>query len=129
MPVVYQIDQSRNIIHTSCYGEVTLYEVLDHFFALEQDSACPKHLDVLLNLTESETVPTSGQLRVVSEEIARVKGKVQFGACAVVVGSDALFGAAMVFEVLAARGFRVTKIFRELDPAEAWLRQEQQRPN
>ena len=129
MPVVYEIDQSRNTIHTSCIGETTLYEVVEHFHTLEEDPACPKHLDVLLNLSDQENVPSSSQLRIVSEEITRVKGRVQFGACAIVVGNDALFGAAMVFEVLAARGFRVTKIFRERDAAEAWLERVSQRPN
>jgi len=129
MPVVYEIDQTRNTIHTSCIGDVTLYEVVEHFHTLEEDPACPKHLDVLLNLSEQESVPSSSQLRIVSEEIARVRSRVEFGACAIVVGSDALFGAAMVFEVLAARGFRVTKIFRDRDAALSWLERVQQRPN
>jgi len=130
MPVVYEIDQSRNTIHTSCIGDVTLYEVVEHFQTLEQDPACPSHLDVVLNLSDQASVPSTSQLRIVSEEIARVKGRVQFGACAIVVGNDALYGAAMVFEVLAARGFRVTKIFRDRDAALSWLwRQQQQRPN
>jgi hypothetical protein len=129
MPVVYEIDQSRNTIHTTCVGDTTLYEVVEHFHTLEQDPDCPSHLDVLLNLSEQENVPSSSQLRIVSEEITRVKGRVQFGACAIVVGNDALFGAAMVFEVLAARGFRVTKIFRERDAALSWLERVQQRPN
>ena len=129
MPVVYEIDQSRNTIHTSCIGDTTLYEVVEHFHELEQDPSCPSHLDVLLNLSEQESVPSSPQLRIVSEEIARVKGRVQFGACAIVVGNDALYGAAMVFEVLAARGFRVTKIFRDRDAALSWLERVSQRPN
>jgi len=129
MPVVYEIDQSRNTIHTRCIGDVTLYEVVEHFHVLEEDPACPSHLDVLLNLAEQETIPSSSQLRIVSEEISRVKGRVQFGACAIVVANDALFGAAMVFEVLAARGFRVTKIFRDRDAALSWLWREKQQPN
>ena len=129
MPVVYEIDQSRNTIYTDCVGDVTLYDVVQHFHTLEEDPACPKHLDVLLNLADQESVPSSSQLRIVSEEISRVKGRVQFGACAIVVANDALFGAAMIFEVLAARGFRVTKIFRERDAALSWLWRQRQRPN
>ena len=124
MPVVYEIDQSKNTIHTSCIGDVTLFEVLDHFRALVDDPSCPKELDVLLNLAEQETVPTSAQLRVVGEEMSRVRPRVQFGACAIVVATDALFGTAMVFEVIAARSFRVTRIFRELASATSWLEQE-----
>ena len=129
MPVVYEIDQGRNTIHTNCVGDVTLFEVVDHFVTLEKDPSCPPQLDVLLDLTESESVPTSSQLRVVSEEVARVRPRVQFGACAIVVASDAHFGAAMVFEVLAARSFRVTKIFRDADAACSWLELERRPPN
>ena len=52
MPVVYEIDQSRNTIYTSCIGDTTLYEVVEHFHTLEEDPACPSNLDVLLNLSE-----------------------------------------------------------------------------
>ena len=129
MPVVYEIDQSRNTIYTNCVGDTTLYEVVEHFHTLADDPNCPSHLDVLLNLSEQESVPSSSQLRIVSEEISRVKPRVQFGACAIVVANDALYGAAMVFEVLAARGFRVTKIFRDRDAALSWLERVSQRPN
>ena len=121
MPVTYDIDKTQEIIRTKCFGEVTLPQVTAHFHALSQDRDCPSRLDVLLDLRESATLPTSDQLRAVSEEIRRLREKVQFGACAILAGTDALFGTAMVFEVFAARGFRVTKVFRELAEAEIWL--------
>jgi hypothetical protein len=66
-------------------------------------------------------IPGTEQLKAVSEEISRLRDRVRFGAGAIVVSTDAFFGNAMVFEVLAARSFRVTKIFRSLEEAEAWL--------
>ena len=51
----------------------------------------------------------------------RLRSRVRFGICAILVGSDAVFGTAMVFEVAAARNFRVTKVFRDAGEAEAWL--------
>ncbi|SRR6266540_2308203 len=121
MPVSYEIAKARGIIRTTCAGRVTFGEVVDHFQALEQDPDCPKRLDVLLDLRETTTLPTSDQLRAVSEEIGRIRSKVQFDACAILAATDALFGSAMVFEVFAARRFRATKVFREPDEAEAWL--------
>ena len=62
-----------------------------------------------------------------TEKIGRLRDNVRFGACAIVVGSDAWFGTAQVFEVLAARNFAATKIFREVGAAETWLEDQRSR--
>jgi hypothetical protein len=85
----------------------------------------PKRLDVVLDLSQTTSLPSSDQLRAVSKEIGRIRGTVQFGACAIVAGTEALFGTALVFEVLAARGFLVTKVFRLSSTAEVWLKAQQ----
>ena len=121
MPVFYEIQKEDNLIRTRCVGQVTLHEVLEHFRDLEQDADCPPYLDVMLDLTGTQTVPTSAELRSVSDQIRRVRGTVEFGICAIVTGSDAVYGSAMVFEVIAARNFRVTKVFQDRADAENWL--------
>lgn len=121
MPVTYAIDRARGIIRTSCTGYVTADDVAEHFETLVRDPDCPHVLDVLLDLTETMSVPSSAKLRVVAEDIRRIRERVQFGACAIVVATDALHGALMVFEVMAARSFRTTKIFRDVGEAAAWL--------
>ncbi len=121
MPVTYQIDKDQSLIRTQCTGPVTLPEVLAHFHELEIDDDCPRQLDVMLDLTQQATIPSSDQLRAVSKEILRIRPTIKFGSCAIVASSDALFGTALVFEVFAARGFRATKVFRQTSTAEAWL--------
>jgi len=121
MPVTYQIDKSQSVIRTQCTGPVTLPEVLAHFHELEIDEDTPRQLDVVLDLTQNVTIPSSDQLRAVSKEILRIRPTVKFGSCAIVASNDAIFGTALVFEVFAARGFRATKVFRQLSTAEAWL--------
>jgi hypothetical protein len=121
MPVLYRIDAALGLIRTRCVGDVTFSEVAEHFRALEADPDCPERLDVLLDLRETSSLPTDLQLKAVSEEIARIRRTVQFGACAIVASSDVLFGTAKVFEVVAARVFRVTDVFRGPAAAEAWL--------
>lgn len=103
MPVIYTIDGANAIVRTRCIGHVTLPEVLDHFAALEKDPRCPRRLDVLLDLRSLTSLPTSDQLRAVSQEIDRIRGRVEFGACAIVADQDAVIGTAMVFEVFAPR--------------------------
>lgn len=121
MPVTYTIDKPLGLIRTRCFGHVTLPEVIAHFRELEIDEECPKRLDVILDLSDTTSLPSSEQLRTVTEKIAQLRGSLRFGACAIVVGSDAWFGTAQVFEVLAARSFSATKIFREIGAAETWL--------
>jgi hypothetical protein len=121
MPVIYTIDTKEKIIRTRCVGNVTLKEVIDHFRILEQDPDCPDHLDVLLDLTETTSVPAANQIACVPNELKRIQGKVRFGVCAMVSDRDVLFGMLRMFGVVAEPYFRKTRVFRETPEAEAWL--------
>jgi len=121
MPVVYEIDKSRGLIRTTCIGNVTLEEVLGHFQALEHDPVCPDSVDVLLDLTACGSKPDRGELQDVSSEIGRISGRVRFGACAVVVSSDVMFGTSRMFTTLAGIYFRDAQVFRAASDAEEWL--------
>jgi len=121
MPVTYTIDKPLGLIRTCCSGHVTLPEVIAHFRELEIDEECPPRLDVILDLSDTTSLPSTEQLRAVSEKIGQIRSNVRFGACAIVVRTDAWFGTAQVFEVLAARSFSATEIFLEVTAAETWL--------
>jgi hypothetical protein len=120
--VTYQIDKAKGIIRTRCTGMVTIEEVIEHFHTLEQDpECCPDHVDVLLDLTEEITIPTKENLQDVAHEIRRIRGRVQFGALAIVACTDALFGMSRMLEVFAGQYFRETCVFRSVSEAEEWL--------
>jgi hypothetical protein len=121
VPVTYEIDKARNLIRTRCEGTVLLEDVVAHFHTLEKDPDCPEHLDVLLDLSGTLTLPTPAKLRVVSDEIGRVRSRVGFGNCAIVVDREALYGIARMFEVFASGRFHATQVFRDRTEAEAWL--------
>jgi hypothetical protein len=121
MPVKYQIDKANKIIRTRCSGPVTIEEVVDHFRVLERDPDCPDRLDVLLDLSEATSVPKKENLQEVTVEIGRIRGRVQFGTCAIVACTDALFGMLRMFEVFAEQYFRESCVFRTASEAEAWL--------
>ena len=121
MPVTYVIDAQERLIRTRCIGDVTFEEVIDHFQTLQQDPACPPRLDVLLDLSETSTLPESRQLETVSHQIAGVRGRVQFDLCAVIAPREALFGMMRMFEVMAQAHFRSTCVLRTAAEAEAWL--------
>jgi hypothetical protein len=121
MPVTYQIDAESGIIRTRCIGAVTLKEVLGHFQDLIRDPDCPRRLDVLLDLSEETSLPESEEIRIVAYEISRVRERVEFGTCAVVACSDALYGMLRMFQVFTEEVFAETWVFRSLSEAEAWL--------
>jgi hypothetical protein len=121
MTVTYRIDQAKRRIHTRCVGAVTLDEVLQHFADLVRDPDCPGRLDVLLDLSETTSLPTSYQLTAVTTEVARVRPRVQFDGCAIIATQDALFGMARMFEVFAENYFGATRVFRTMDEGTSWL--------
>ena len=121
MPVTYEIDKAAGIIRTRCTGEVTIEEVVEHFHVLEQDPDCPSRLDVLLDVCDETSVPTSENLRHVTCQIGRIRGTVEFGNCAIVACSDGLYGMLRMFQVFAEEYFRESYVFRTLAEAEQWL--------
>jgi hypothetical protein len=121
MSVTYQIDQAKHRIHTRCLGAVTLDEVVQHFADLMRDPDCPARLDVLLDLSEMTSLPTSSNLTGVTTELARVRPRVQFDGCAIIATQDALFGMARMFEVFAENYFGATRVFRTIDEGASWL--------
>lgn len=121
MPVVYEIDAPNGLIRTRCVGDVTLEDVLEHFKTLAQDPECPEHLDVLLDLCQQTSLPRSYELKEVTWAIRKIQGRVQFGACAVVVCTNALYGMLRVFQVFTEGVFGKVEVFRSAEAANAWL--------
>ena len=121
MPVTYEIDKANRIIRTRCIGAVTIEEVVDHFRVLEGDPDCPDRIDVLLDLSEVTSLPNRGNLQDVTRAMSRIRDRVQFGSCAIVACTDALFGFIRMFEVLAEPHFSESHVFWTLTEAEAWL--------
>lgn len=126
MPVRYEIDAERGRVHTRCTGEVTIEEVMAHFGELAADPARPGRLDVLLDLTRTETIPSSDEIGRVAEKVASLAGSIRWGHCAVVASRDVLFGMGRVFQAFVDDQFSHTNVFRGLDEAERWL--DAQRP-
>jgi hypothetical protein len=120
-PVSYSIDDVEKLIRTTCLSPLTFADVLDHLRTLKDDPACSGRLDVLLDVSDADSLPAATQLGAVATELAGVRAKVQFGNCAVVAPRNAMFGMMRMFEVLAARYFDAIQVFRSSAEAEAWL--------
>ena len=127
MPVTYVVDPDRRLILTRCHGDLRLDEVLNHFEVLEQDPACPAEADVLLELSTVTTLPEAPQLRMAADRVGAAARRVRFRACAIVVGSEAMYGMIRMFEVFAEKHFEATSVVRTWDDAIAWLNGERSR--
>jgi hypothetical protein len=125
LPVTYKIDTEKKLIRTKCAGNVTLQEVMDHFRSLSQDPDCPRRLDVVLDLSEAESLPDTRQIFFVISELKEIRDRVRFDACAILACRDALYGMMRVFEALAEECFRTTRTFRVAAEAEAWVAAQQ----
>ncbi len=121
MPVTYSIDTTRRLIRTACTRPLTFVQVIDHFRQLHDDPACAGRLDVLLDVTDADMLPSSSQLEAVGAAASAIRKKVQFGACAIVAASDAMFGMMRVFEVQAGSYFGAMRVFRNSGEARKWL--------
>ncbi|HEY6369752.1 MAG TPA: hypothetical protein VIX37_04180 [Candidatus Sulfotelmatobacter sp.] len=121
MPVTYSIDTTRRLIRTACTRPLTFAQVIAHFRELNDDPACSQRLDVLLDVTDGDTLPNSSQLGAVGAAASAIRKKVQFGFCAVVADSDAMFGMMRVFAVQAGAYFDAIRVFRSAGEAEKWL--------
>jgi hypothetical protein len=87
--------------------------VIEHFRELYRDPVCSGHLDVLLDVSQADTLPEPGQLGPINAELGAIRDKVRFGLCAIVATRDAMFGMMRMFEVLARP--------RASSDPEAWL--------
>jgi hypothetical protein len=121
VPVTYQIDTARKLIHTTCSAPLKFEQVIEHFRALKEDPACTGHLDVLLDVSTADTLPVSSQLGPISAALGAVRAKVQFGVCAIIAPRDAMFGMMRIFEIAAGSYFRAIRVFRTSAEAEKWM--------
>ena len=121
MPVTYNLHPELGFIETTCFGNVTLEEVIGHFHELAGDPALPDRLDVFLDLDRCETVPDTRQLENVVREVDRLQSRVRWGSMAIVATNDAMFGMSRMFEAFTDGMFSRTQVFRSREEAEAWL--------
>lgn len=121
MPVTYEIESEAGILRTRCRGQVTFEEAIGHFRALEGDDSLPRPVDALLDLTETQSLPETNQIRSVAVEVDRVRSHVQWGASAIVASGDALYGMTRMFHAFVERFFAASNVFRNIEEAERWL--------
>jgi hypothetical protein len=126
MPIDYEIDrvsEGRGLVRTTCRGAVTAEQVREHFEKLLHDENRPEILDVLLDMSEVETLPDRDQVRVASERVGRTVSEMGWGRLAIVATSDVSFGVSRMFGTLSDHYFEASTVVRSRAEAESWHRQ------
>jgi hypothetical protein len=121
MSITYTIDQDRQIIFTEILGKITLQDVLEHFRMLKTDHNVPPNLDVLLDLRQTKSIPSTQQIELITEEIHHLQSKIAWRYCAIVASEPALYGMARVLGVIAEKIFSEIQVFYTYDEAIIWL--------
>ena len=89
------------------------------------DPACCGRMDVLLDVSNADSLPESNQIGAVGTALGAIRPKVQFEACGIVAAKDAMFGMMRMFEVRAGDYFGAARVFRKAADAEIWLASQQ----
>lgn len=121
MPVTYTIDRELSAVHTVCSGRVTYEEVAAHFAQLSADPALPDRIDILLDVSQTTSLPLSQEIMSVSSDIEHLGTLTKLQACAIVATQDAMFGMVRMLEAFTERMFSAINVFRSLDEAQTWL--------
>lgn len=121
MPVSCKVDPADSLIRTHCSARTTFPEVLAHFAELRSMPDLPQPLDVFLDLTEIETLPTLDQLEAVAATTGSLTPDMRWGAMAIIAASDVVFGTSRIYEALVSHYFERIQVFRNAVEADAWL--------
>jgi hypothetical protein len=121
MPITYEIDQSRQLVRTTCTGFIVFEDVMAHFTAMERDPRRAGRFNVLLDLRGVTSMPDTGQLRQAAERIDPAKSDLQFGACAIVAVDPERIGIGRLFGVFARARFLDVFVASTVAEAEQWL--------
>ena len=121
MPVTYEIDPSRHLVRTLASGLVTYRELERHVVEEEQDDAIG--LVEVIDARGATTNLTSDQVRGLVARTDALVRKGRFGALAVVTDDNVAYGMARMYQLLCEASLPVRiEVFRELEPALAWVR-------
>jgi hypothetical protein len=118
MPISYLIDANRALVTTRWWGSVEDQEVLDHNGKLRTDPAFKAEYRQLIDMTGITELRVSTNL---IKETALDQFFEPGTRRAVLASSDAVFGMARMFALLADGAGQTIEVFRVLAPAEEWL--------
>ena len=121
MPVLYERTETAAAVRIRCSGEVTILDVIAGCKLHLEEERIPAPLNIFLDLREMISVPTTPEIRAVSDTLFHLRRKPAFGSCAVLTERDATFGMARMFSILVEEMFVAVRVFRLPAEANEWF--------
>ena len=119
MSVRYRIDPVQKVIYTSCDGEVTDLQFLQHARDIEGD---PNIDGSFVELIQADTTSMDGVTTVGAQETAdALRASKVIRKVAIVASQDVEFGLARMVALLAEESQIEVQAFREKADASSWL--------
>ena len=118
MPVSYEIDPVKHVVHCRASGTLTNQELTDHYRKIAVDPAFDPHFDQLADLGPVE------RFELDASTIRREALETVFDATArraIVAPSDVGFGLARIYGSYAELAPQNVRVFREMSEARHWL--------
>lgn len=119
MPILYKIDTVRQRVFTDVTGTITAIDIIGHFEVARREGFLPysEFID-----TSSIVRPTLsvGEIGRAAMTVLKLRRQDKFGARAILVANDTIFGMARIFTTLTS-GCIPMEVFRDQIRAEAWL--------
>ena len=122
MPIVYRIIPEQKLLYVKGTGRVTADEIMTEGATMFADSEWTNGFHVLLDYREiSELgVTREGVGRIVHQDKAN-EHLFDKSKCAIVAGSDVVFGVSRMWESLSQENKVTTMVFRHFEDALKWL--------
>jgi hypothetical protein len=122
MPVSYQIDEALGLVLTTATGVLTDTDILQHKARVVAD---PRWKPGMRELADARSidrfeVTTAGvrQMTALDEHNAAA---LESYALAIVVGHDAAYGMARMYQMLTEHTIPHVRVFRDMDEAKRWI--------
>jgi hypothetical protein len=119
MPILYKIDSAQQRVFTTVTGIITAIDIIGHFEVARREGFLPyaEFID-----TSSITSPTLsvGEIGKAAMAVLKLRRQEKFGARAILVANDTIFGLARIFTTLTS-SYIPMEVFRDQAKAETWL--------
>lgn len=122
MPMSYVVDTERGLIRTRASGALEERDLVQYEAATEADARLCEEFDELIDAREVDVQGLSVEaIRRFSQFFVGARSAPHRRRVALVASSDLAFGLSRMFQTLRSDSKTDLRVFRELEPAEAWL--------
>jgi hypothetical protein len=119
MPILYKVDAARQRVFTNVTGLITAIDIIGHFEVARREGFLPYCEFIDTSSITSQTL-SAGEIGKAAMTVLKLRRQEKFGARAVLVANDTIFGLTRIFTALTS-AYIPMEVFRDPIKAETWL--------